>query len=567
MVLHKALGTRIDRIIASGRAVLAIVGLIAVWVDPSQPAKFQDFTYTLMAGYTAFALLILGLLMMRPLPSEDMALFTHLIDLTTFSAVMYLTEGSTSPFFVFLTFGLLAATLRWGWRGVIWTAAASLAVLAILGWWAGAVVHDPEFELNRFIIRSVYLTVVSLLLAYLSAHQEQVRLLLARLATHPPPLRGDSPWPIRESLGFAAEILDAKRLLLAWSEPEEPWQQLALWTDGDLEQRSEAPDRYEPLVAVGLARSGFFTLDAAETDAVVVHLGSGGFQRWTGQPVHGALRRDFRIVEVVSVPVPAEGLDARLFLLDRKTYGTDDVQLAELAATRLAALFEQHQLLRRLSLAAASEERLRIARDIHDGVLQFLAGTGLHLQSASALIATDPEGASRRIANLQQTLIMEQAQLRTWVNALRGGSEVKSQVPELAQILGPLVAHLRQQWAIRVSCRIEPSDAVVDGPIVGEITRLIAEAVANARRHGGADAVEIRIELRSDEIRISVSDNGCGCNFQGRFDLPQLQAEGLGPRSLRERVAALGGRLRLESAASGTRLEVELPLTASRTKY
>lgn len=553
-------GTRIDRAIAGGRVLLAVFALTAIWLDPSQPAKFAELTYALMAGYTAFAFFILAVVLLRPLPSERVALLTHIADLTAVSTVMYLTEGSTSPFFVFFTFSLLAATLRWGWKSVLWTAAASITVLVLLGMGAGVLGKDPDFELDRFIIRSVYLAVAGAVLAFLAAHEQQLRAVIGGLASRLPTLRGDSEWPLREALGFAAEVLGVSRILIAWSEEDEPWQQLAFWSGGVLVQRSEAPDRFDPLVAADLAAASFFTFDSTDRDAVQVHQGGGRFRRWEGLPIHPELCREFRIARVVSVPISMQGLDARIFLLDRVFYGADDVQLTELAAARIGSLFEEQRLLRRLSRAAANEERLRIARDLHDGVLQFLAGTGLHLQSISSLIKSDPERAVKRLDDLLRTVATEQAQLRTLVNVLRDSVHAEAALPaELVQTCRPLVEHLKQHWGIPVSCRVHPPHATLDIALMQEMVTMLGEAVANARRHGGASTVDIRATVGQGEIEISVTDDGHGFPYHGRFDLAELRDKGLGPRSLCERVAALGGRLFLETAQSGSRIEIHLP--------
>src|SRR5215211_4122187 len=100
--------TRADRIIALGRVALAGAALFAIWLDPAQPTRHQELTYALLAGYTAYALVVAGL-----------ALGRHVLDLLVFAALMYLTEGPTSPFFVLLTFAMLSATLRWQWQGAV----------------------------------------------------------------------------------------------------------------------------------------------------------------------------------------------------------------------------------------------------------------------------------------------------------------------------------------------------------------------------------------------------------------------------------------------------------------
>ena len=566
MAPNKAFAIGTDPIIAIGRALLAVFGLLAIWLDPSQPARFQLLTYGLMSGYVVYAILVLILVLIRPMPSEGLAWVTHLGDLGAFSVVMYLTEGPTSPFFVFFTFALLAATLRWSWRGALWTAGAALAVLVLTGYWAWDAVGDTELEFNRFLIRSVYLAVAALLLAFLGSHEEQIRRMLAQLAASPPTLPGNGGWPIREALGFAAGVSGVRRALLAWSEDEEPWQRLALWTDGRIEQFSEAPDRYHPLIPPELEDASFLSLDATDPRSVLIHRGGGHFRRASVLPVNGELCERFQIKRVVSVPLRAEGLDARLFLLDGRGFNADDVQVAELSAVRVAALFAQHLMLQRLSTAAVTEARLRVANDIHDGVLQFLAGTGLHLKSAIAQIPADPLRAARHLADLQDALTAEQAELRTLVNRLQDGSTPVSPADgSLGPSLERLASRLEHQWGISVHWRLEPPGASLDGATKHEVRQMLAEAVANAQRHGGATSVDFDVYLEGGTVRVCVTDNGRGFPVPGRHELRELQGLGFGPRSLCKRIAARGGQLTLESGASGAHLDIRFPATLGST--
>jgi len=560
-MLARTLFNRTDWVIAVGRVLLAVFGMLAIWIDPSQPAKFQIFTYNLLGAYVVLSLLILGLTLFRSLTSNGMAVFTHLVDLAVFSVLMCLTEGVTSPFFVLFTFALLAAALRWGWKGVLWTAVASLTVLSMLGWWLGYLLQDPEFELNRFMMRAVYLAVVSLLLAYMAAHQERAREMTARLSMQAPSLQTDADWPIDEALVFAAQTLNVRRILFAWAEREEPWQHISIFLDGEIEHRSESPERFEPLVATELAQASFYSLGATDDNSVVVHGGGGRFGRWRGLPLNPDLLREFSISHVLSVPVPIQNLDARLFLLDPVAYSVSDLPLVELAATRISTLFDQYGLLQRLNAAAADNERLRLAREIHDGVLQFLAGTGLNLQSAATLISADPDSARRRIEELQRALVIEQTQLRSLVNSLRTGELVTSSfVSGLKQSLQPLLAHLSDQWGIPINCQIEPEDAALDQRRVQDIARIFAEATANARRHGNATVVDLWVGVCPDRIDLVIADNGRGFPVPGRYEHERLGELGIGPRSLSERVVTLGGRTSLETAESGTRIQIRLPL-------
>jgi len=86
--------------------------------------------------------------------------------------------------------------------------------------------------------------------------------------------------------------------------------------------------------------------------------------------------------------------------------------------------------------------------------------------------------------------------------------------------------------------------------------------VINAARHSGASVVRVGLWVEPKEVRIEVTDDGHGFPFAGEYDLPALAAAGLGPVSLRERIASLGGSLRLRSSQEGSDLEMTVPLAA-----
>jgi signal transduction histidine kinase len=96
-------------------------------------------------------------------------------DLLFFSLFVYFTAGPSSPFFAFFVFSLVVGTVRWQWKGAVWTAVVSLATLLAVGVYFSEVRVDPDFELHTFIIRAFYLAVIAGLLAYLGAHEAHSR--------------------------------------------------------------------------------------------------------------------------------------------------------------------------------------------------------------------------------------------------------------------------------------------------------------------------------------------------------------------------------------------------------
>ncbi|HNU83114.1 MAG TPA: hypothetical protein PKO05_06750, partial [Thermoanaerobaculia bacterium] len=152
---------RTERVIAAGRVLLAAGSLFAIGWDPSALIKHAATAYSLMLGYFGYSLLV-ALLVWRALGNLRLpGLLTHLVDLGFFSVFLYFTSGPASPFFAYFVFALICATLRWQWRGAVWTAAACLAAFAGVSFYFAEVLADPSFESTQTIMRVLYMLVVA----------------------------------------------------------------------------------------------------------------------------------------------------------------------------------------------------------------------------------------------------------------------------------------------------------------------------------------------------------------------------------------------------------------------
>ncbi len=216
---------RAERLIAMGRLVLAVFSLLALWLDPSEPARFAQVATALLALYLVYAGGITAVAWLSFTPPRGFDVVTHASDLALFSLLIALTGGPTSPFFAYLTFSLVAATLRWGWRGVAWTALAALIAFGAIALHAS---RAPTFALNRVIIRSAYLTVLAAMLGYAAAYESRLRAEIAGLAAWPRSQPAEQHDAVAQVLQGAARVLGVERVLLAWEDPDEPWVNLAL---------------------------------------------------------------------------------------------------------------------------------------------------------------------------------------------------------------------------------------------------------------------------------------------------------------------------------------------------
>jgi signal transduction histidine kinase len=214
---------------------------------------------------------------------------------------------------------------------------------------------------------------------------------------------------------------------------------------------------------------------------------------------------------------------------------------------------------------AATRERTRLARDLHDSVLQSLAVAGLNLEAAIQGLKVDPEIARQQLRGIQDLIIQEQRELRSFIEELNLGTLLPGETAfKFGYLLQQLAKTVEQQWHLRVKLRMDGFDAPVPAVLAREIYQIIREGLVNAARHSHASIVEVDLKAADHDVRVTVSDNGFGFPFRGHYDDAALTATGLGPAVIKSRVASLGGALNIDSSESGARLEVTLPLSSPR---
>jgi signal transduction histidine kinase len=237
-----------------------------------------------------------------------------------------------------------------------------------------------------------------------------------------------------------------------------------------------------------------------------------------------------------------------------------DDSILEGAASRVIADINQFFSRDRIERAAMEDERVRLARELHDGVLQSLAGTLLQLEALSRLIDENPAAARKRLRDIGDLIADEQRELRVWIHRLKPTTTRASMASsaDLAAAVEGLCQRIEKQWGLRV--RLTTSRGMIPRVLGDEVYHLVQEALANVARHANAQCADVGLQITHDRICVTVTDDGVGFPFRGRYDLAMLVERQVGPRSLKERIASLGGEMVLTSTASGSKLEMELPL-------
>ena len=550
---------RAERLIAISRAALAGASLVAVWLDPSEPARFASIAYYTLIVYLLYALAVLTWVARADVLPARFGLSTHALDLVFVTALQVFTHAASSPFFAFFIFALVAAALRWQQHGVMWTGPIVLAAFLALGILAEPLTGDPSFEPNRFIIRAAYLAVVGALLAYLAVHEGRLRSDLSRLAQWPRHRGRHTSSELSSLLEYTARILRARMVAIVWWEEEEPWVHLATWSTAGFERIRERPGTFTPVVAEPLADCPFLCLDTGAAEPTVIYSVGDEVRRWSGVPVHADLRRRLAIRGLLSAPLEAEAFSGQLLVIDTPRMLADDLALVSAIAHYLAADIDRAYLAQQLQDAAAVDERARVAHDLHDGVLQSLTGIELKLAGLKACL-DQPATLRSRLEAISQIIVDEHAEMRAFVRALPRPSGPPPQL-DFGRWLEEFSGRVGRHWDIAVGVSADRLQ-----PLPPELARhaylIVREAVLNAARHAGASAIRIKASSERGTLYLVVSDDGRGLGFEGRREHPELSRGDLGPRSLRARVEAVKGRMALESSPKGSQLEIALPVNA-----
>jgi signal transduction histidine kinase len=548
---HKPFDLRIERLVALLRVALTSFCLIALLTTRTGPTSIIELT---LAAHTIFGIHIV-LWSFISKRRSGWQLPAHIVDIGLISVLRYLIGDISSTVSILHVFVLLSATLRWNWRGALWTTAMLVALQAILFFTTGGF-----FE---FVVQYTFVFLVGGMFAFFGAIRERSRDRLGSLADWPN-IKGESEaevdnrW-LESSLRHIAAIMDVPRVLVMWEVLQEPCLFTALLADGKFERDNKPTNGYGNLVAADLAEKTFAS-DALKTLSCITPTGEG---RFFDQLLEPSLQKHWAISSVCTAPLSGEICKGRVFMLDRPYWGEDDLMLAEAVASRLRIELEHRALYVGLKESSASRERVRLARDLHDGVLQTLTAAGLQLKMIASRARN---GAVTEVENVRKLLFAEQQRIRGFVDG-----RTISITPELIDLSGEMQRELdliRRQWGCDVALSVNPRDINIPATLGSQLEFILAEASANAVQHGQASRIDVAIDTASDKIQMRIADNGHGLDGTARiYTQSELAALNIGPRSLRKRIAALNGSLSLSSSALGVELRIELPCALAGQQF
>jgi signal transduction histidine kinase len=236
--------------------------------------------------------------------------------------------------------------------------------------------------------------------------------------------------------------------------------------------------------------------------------------------------------------------------------------ISGLSAARRTAQEAEHQSLVVIAQQdqelAVREDRIRVSRDLHDGILQGLTGIRLEIHDIAEAAPLPAEVHDRLLAT-ERALAIEQRELRRLIDSLNPTRGLTAGADTLDAALRRRVGRLSLEWKTPITIHVMPSDLSVPAGLEQAIVLMCQEATINALKHAHPTRVSISVAASENEVRLTVVDDGRGFPFSGRVEHEALIQRNLGPVTLRERAASLKGRLAVESGTRGSRIEITLP--------
>ena len=265
------------------------------------------------------------------------------------------------------------------------------------------------------------------------------------------------------------------------------------------------------------------------------------------------------MTSLLGAPVRGRGtVFGNIYLTDKEggdPFDEEDERVLEVLATQAAVAVENARLSdeterrgRELQRLQVLEERERIGKELHDGVIQSLFAVGMNLQALAA--ASEDDHIAKRLEATVDDVDRAIRDLRNYIFGLRPGILADRQ---LDQAITELARAFEARSGVVAIVDIDPEAASVFASRAADVVQLVREALSNVERHAAAATCRISLTRSDDGFVLEIDDDGRG------FEVG-TPTSGMGLRNLEDRVGSLGGSLDVRSTADeGTTVRATLP--------
>jgi signal transduction histidine kinase len=560
---------RTEFVLAAARAILTLLSLLAIYIDPTDPAEYIWIANWMLIGWAAYSLGVLAWVRYGRLPRRG-PMVLHTLDVLWPAVISVFTQGPNSPFFAYTVFALAAAAFRWGLPETLATAVAGIGLLdlqalVLTGGYPWEIEVLGAFDVNGLIIRCSYLLVLGLLIGYFGESEKERRaesVVLNRILRMAKPEQGLGI-SLHLALNEFLHIYKSRRAYVVMHDLARD--RLFMWqADAELppETQLHATEISPVQAQTYLLRNTVSTFFASRTEAGIQFVA-----------LQGSALKELDSIEFPSLSFDKGHADsvlstsvelghewfARLYLIDARVgfNRTQELEFAERALRQMAPALYSVFLVRRLRKRAGALERARVARELHDGAIQSLISAEMQVDVLRRRAERDHGEMSADLEHIQYLLRREVLNLRELMQQMK---PVDLSPEQLLDYMADLVDRFRRDTGISAQFTTELQDVPLSPHACRELVRIVQEGLVNVRKHSAAQHVLVRFARQNGAWKLTISDDGTGFGFDGRLTHQDLVNSARGPAIIKERVLNLGGELDLEShPGEGARLEITIP--------
>lgn len=528
------------RVVAGGRFLLACLFLFAIVVDRTQPTRAPMATYSLLVAYVSWSAALAALTWRNWWLDARLTVPALIVDIAVFMAMLYATEGYSSPYFIFFVFLLLSAAIRGGWLETTLTAVTVIVFYMLI---TAVAVPAEAIDVERFLVRTGHIVILSAILIWFGASRRNGGMERSGSQFDQQIMGGD---PFSSALRAGMTIIGAHDGALLWYETGV--------SDGTLIR--SGPDSMERVRILGSATQ---TRLESETlyDMHRQRALSYTDKRWSFGNAAQIFPEDFvrlgGLETGIAIPIETHGGTGIAFFQEVSNLSTDHLDIARMVGREMVSHLQAARVVAAAEETSMAKARVAVARDLHDSVVQFLAGLGFRLE-ALCRSSIDREEIGNRLGELKQLVLTEQAELREFIGALSASGSVP--LADLERDVTALCQRLARQWNIDCNAQLIVDEVPIPARLHVDLQQLIREGVANAVRHGKASRVEVDVRADRTHLCLTIEDDGAGF-ASGR-------SRNNAPASLTGRVKEVGGELTVQSAPGRTSVYMRLPMAVSQ---
>jgi signal transduction histidine kinase len=541
--MRQTLKLRSSRVTALARLALAAILILTSWLDPDYPFEWSSPTRLLFWGYLLFSVAMAAICWSDWWLAHRMRRLAFAIDFLTAFLVLYLIEsaakGLTSPFMGFFMFLVLTSTLIWRARTVAILVTVMLAIYVAMGLLLvdGHSLADPHW----FYRRMAFMGLLSALVIWFGH---------TRTAARPDRL----DWPFDASMteqfavivDFVQRHMRASGVAIFWAPTDEPW--IYLGVDGIAGHHGArlAPDALDIEPA---SDSQAILFDRIRKRSLHL-LPRGEIAARRGQTRLEAA--EFVGVEMgIYLPIKSETGTGAIVLNGLSGISGDLLEPVRALGAEIGMAIDRHGMAEMGRSKDLAQLRLTMARELHDGVAQSLAGTSFRLEALAQAYRAGKD-ISADLDSLQLALTREQDNVRDIINRLRMG-DAPGLESNLYDALQMVCADARRRWGVACNLDCQTPKAGIPTLLLRHVDRIINEAVANAVKHGRAGKVDVTVRRENHSLFLAIV-NPHSADSARPFE----------PKSIAERVTDMGGSLEILDDGTHTRLQIILPMSAER---